>query len=176
MTFTLNGTETCTATTDSTGTATCVITPGEPSSSYTLTASFGGDTSQSTPIGSDSSSSTFTVNPDTSSMTYTGPTTAVNGQPVTLTGTLTTSPPTPGTPLWNQVVTLTSGSGSTAQSCSGTTDPSGNVSCTINAVDQPTSSEPITASFGGTPTTSRPRPPRRRSSASPRHSWSIGNG
>ena len=31
VTFTLNGTETCTATTDSTGTATCVITPGEPS-------------------------------------------------------------------------------------------------------------------------------------------------
>ena len=51
VTFTLNGTETCTATTDSTGTATCVITPGEPSSSYTLTASFSGDSSQSTPIG-----------------------------------------------------------------------------------------------------------------------------
>ena len=31
VTFTLNGLETCTATTDSTGTATCVITPGEPS-------------------------------------------------------------------------------------------------------------------------------------------------
>ena len=52
---------------------------GEPSSSYTLTASFSGDTSSSTPIGSDSTSSTFTVNPDTSSVTYTGPTTAVNG-------------------------------------------------------------------------------------------------
>ena len=31
VTFTLNGTETCTATTDNTGTATCIITPGEPS-------------------------------------------------------------------------------------------------------------------------------------------------
>ena len=84
-------------------------------------------------------------------MTYTGPTTAVNGQPITLSGTLTSSTPTPGTPLSNQVVTLTLGSGSTAQFCSGTTDASGNVSCPINAVDQPTSSEPITASFGGNP-------------------------
>ena len=45
VTFTLNGIETCTATTDSSGTATCVITPGEPSQSYTLTASFSGDSS-----------------------------------------------------------------------------------------------------------------------------------
>ncbi len=63
VTFTLNGTETCTATTDSTGTATCVITPGEPSSSYTLTASFSGDSSQSTPIGSDSQFEQFHGDP-----------------------------------------------------------------------------------------------------------------
>ena len=150
VTFTLNGSETCTATTDSTGTATCVITPGEPASSYTLTASFGGDTSQTTPIGSDSSSSTFTVNPDTTSLTYTGPTTAVNGQPITLTGTLTTSTPTAGTPLSSpQPVTLTVGSGATAQSCSALADASGNVSCTIASLDQPTSSETITAGFPG---------------------------
>ena len=102
VTFTLNGSETCTADTDSTGTATCVITPGEPSSSYTLTASFSGDTSTSTPEGSDSTSSTFTVTPDTSSVTYTGPTTAVNGQPTTLSGTLTTDTPTTGHPAAHQ--------------------------------------------------------------------------
>ncbi len=43
ITFTLNGTQTCTATTDSTGTATCTLTAGEPSATYTLTASFSGD-------------------------------------------------------------------------------------------------------------------------------------
>ncbi len=149
VTFTLNGSETCTATTDNTGTATCTITPGEPSSSYTLTASFGGDTSTSTPIGSDSTSSTFTVSTDSSTVTYTGPTTAVNGQPITLTGNLTTNTPTSGTPLPTKVVTFTIGSGSTAQSCSGTTDANGNVSCTIATVDQPASSEPITAGFAG---------------------------
>ena len=149
MTFTLNGSETCTADTDATGTATCDITAGEPSSSYTLTASFPGDTTTSTPIGSNSSTSTFTVNPDTSALTYTGPTTAVNGQPTTLSGTLTTDTPTTGTPLPTKVVTFTIGSGSTAQSCSGTTDANGNVSCTIATVDQPQTAVSITSSFTG---------------------------
>ena len=111
VTFTLNGSETCMGTTDDTGTATCVITPGEPSSSYTLTASFSGDTTTTTPLGSDSSSSSFNVNPDTTSVTDTGPTTAVNGTTPTVGATLTTNTPTPDTPLANQVVNFTVGSG-----------------------------------------------------------------
>jgi hypothetical protein len=149
VTFTLNGSETCTAETDSTGTATCDITAGEPSSSYTLAASFPGDTTTSTPIGSDSATTTFTVSPDTSGLTYTGSTSAVNGQPTTLSGTLTTSNPTAGTPLPTKVVTFTIGTGSTAQSCSGTTDVNGNVSCIVATVDQPSGTEPINASFSG---------------------------
>ena len=149
ITFTLNGSETCTANTDSTGTATCDITAGEPSSSYTLSASFPGDTTTSTPIGSDTSTASFTVNPDTSGLTYTGSTSAVNGQPVTLSGTLTTDNPTSGTPLPTKVVTITIGSGSTEQSCSGTTDANGNVSCIVPTVDQPSGTEPINATFAG---------------------------
>ena len=160
VTFTLNGntSETCTVNTDSTGTATCDITAGEPASSYTLTASFAGDTTASTPIDSNSATTTFTVNPDTSSLTYTGPTTvvngqptivAVNGQPLTLSGTLTTNSPTEDTPLPTKVVTFTIGSGSTAQSCSMVTDPNGNASCTITSVDQPQSNVLVTSSFAG---------------------------
>ncbi len=149
VTITLNGTETCTATTDDTGTATCIITPSEPSESYTLTASFPGDSTSSSPFGSDSTSTTFTVTPDTSTVAYTGPTTATNGQPVTLTGTLTTDTPTAGTPLPTKVVTIKIGSGSTTQTCNGTSDANGNVSCTIPSVDQTTSDVPITTSFGG---------------------------
>jgi hypothetical protein len=149
VTFTLNGNESCTATTNTNGIAGCTITPSEPSNSYTLTASFSGDTTTTTPIGSDSSSSTFTVNPDTSGLTYTGPTSAVNGQPITLSSNLTTDTPTTGTSLPTKVVTLTIGSGTSAQSCSGTTDEDGNVSCTIAAVDQPSGSEPISSSFAG---------------------------
>ena len=114
-----------------------------------MTASFPGDTTTSTPISSDSASNTFTVNPDTSSLTYTGPTTAVNGQPVTLSGTLTTNTPTSGTPLPTKVVTFTIGSGSTAQSCSAVTDVNGNVSCTITSVDQPTTDTQVTSTFAG---------------------------
>ena len=91
ITFTLGGTDTCTATTDSNGIATCDITPGEPSGSYPLTASFPGDESQPTPIATVNSAPTsFTVSPDTTTLTYTGPANAVNGQPATLSGTVTT--------------------------------------------------------------------------------------
>jgi hypothetical protein len=145
VTFTLNGSETCTATTDSTGTATCVITPNEPAQSYTLTASFSGDNSTSTPVGSTSSAGTFTVTPDTTSLTYTGPTAIVNGQPVTLSGTLTTDNPAPGTPLYNQVVAFNLGS----QTCNGTTDFNGNATCTINPVGQPVSNDTVTTTYGG---------------------------
>ncbi|MGD0747496.1 MAG: hypothetical protein ABSB68_06760 [Acidimicrobiales bacterium] len=151
VTFTLNGnpTESCTATTNSTGTATCDITASEPSSTYTLTASFAGDTTPSTPIGSDSTSSTFTVNPDTSSLTYTGPTTGVNGQPITLSGTLTNETTAPTSSLSTKVVTFTIGSGSTEQSCNAVTDGSGDVSCTIPSLDQPQTAESVTSSFTG---------------------------
>ena len=159
VTFTLNGSETCTATTDDTGTATCVITPSEPSSSYTLTASFSGDTTTTTPLGSDSSSSSFNVNPDTSDITYTGPSSGVNGTTPTVGATLTTNVPTPDTPLSNQVVSFTVGSGgSNPQTCSGTTDYNGDLSCTLPTLDQPVTDTSITTSYGGSsyeaPTTS----------------------
>src|ERR1700722_10609466 len=149
VTFTLNGSETCTANTDSTGTATWDLTANEPPSSYTLTASFPGDTTTSTPIGSNSSTSTFTVNPDTTALTYTGATTAVNGSSTTLSGTLTTDTPTSGTPLPTKVVTFTIGSGGPSPTCSGTTDVSGNVACTVTAVDQPQTAETVTSNFAG---------------------------
>jgi hypothetical protein len=147
VTFTLNGNtaESCTVLTDNTGTASCVITPTEPAQSYTLTASFAGDSSTSTPVGSTSSAGTFTVTPDTTTLVYTGPTTAENGQTVTLSGNLTTDVPAPGTPLSDQVVTLNLGT----QSCSGATDDNGNVNCTITPVDQTVSNVTATASYGG---------------------------
>ena len=150
VTFTLNGAETCTADTDDTGTASCVITPGEPSSSYTLTASFSGDSSATTPVGSTSTSTTFNVTPDTSSVTYTGPPSAVNGTTPTVGATLTTNTPTPDTPLANQPVSFTVGSGGgNPQTCSGTTDDNGNVSCMLPTLDQPVTATSITTSYGG---------------------------
>ena len=44
MTLTVNGTQSCTATTNANGVATCPVTPNEPAGTYSLTGSFGGDT------------------------------------------------------------------------------------------------------------------------------------
>ncbi len=164
VTFTLNGNpnEACTATTNAQGVATCPITASEPSSTYTLSASFAGDTMASTPLGSDSASSTFTENADASSVTVSGPPSVVNGQPITLSGTLTDT--TTNTPLGTKEVTFTigtTGSSLPPQSCNAITDATtGVASCTIQSVDQPASSEPINATFTGdaydNPSTSPP--------------------
>ena len=54
-----------------------------------------------------SSSSTFTVTPASTTLTYTGPTTVTNGQPVTLSGTLMTNEPSSGTDVSGRTVTFT---------------------------------------------------------------------
>ena len=59
----------------------------------------------------------FVVTPAPTTVTYTGATTATNGSSVTLSATLTSN----GTPLSGQTLTLTLGTGRTAQSCTATT-------------------------------------------------------
>jgi hypothetical protein len=142
--FTLNGSESCTGTTDSTGTASCALTPGEAAGSYPLTASFAGDTGD---LGS-SASTTYTVTHEEATLVYTGPAKAANGAPLTLSGTLTEDG---ATPVAGRAVTFTLGSGATGQSCAGTTGASGSASCTIASVNQPASSTavPVTAVFAG---------------------------
>jgi hypothetical protein len=142
--FTLNGTETCTGTTDASGTASCSITPGEAAGSYPVTASFAGDTGD---LGS-SATATYTVTHEETTLVYTGPTKAANGAPLTLSGTLTED----GTsPIAGRTVTFTLGSGAWAQSCAGTTGTDGSASCTLPFVHQPASSTavPVTAVFAG---------------------------
>ena len=145
VTFTLNGdsAESCTSLpTGSDGVASCDITPTVPAATYTLTASFSDSNST---LAQSSNMSPVTVTPDTTTLVYTGPTTAVNGQPVTLTGTLTTDNPSAGTPLNSQQVTIDLGT----QSCNGTTQPDGTVSCTIPTVAQTVSNVTVTATYGG---------------------------
>lgn len=144
VTFTLNGTETCSGTTGATGVASCSLTPGEAAGSYTLTAAFAGSASD---LGS-SASAPFTVTHEETTLTYTGPTKAANGVPLTLSGVLRED----GTsPIAGRTVSFTIGSGGSAQSCAGTTDASGSASCTIASVNQPaaTTSIPVVATFAG---------------------------
>lgn len=144
VTFTLNGTETCTGTTNAAGSASCAITPGEPAGSYPLTASFPG-----TPTDLPSSASaTFTVTREETTLTYTGPTKAANGQPLTLSGVLTEDG---ATAISGRSVTFTLGTGASAQACTATTNTAGSASCTIASVSQPaaTTSVAVTAVFPG---------------------------
>jgi uncharacterized repeat protein (TIGR01451 family) len=145
VTLKLNGVETCTGTTDATGTASCSITPGEAAGTYQLTASFAGDADFQASAGMAS----FVVTLEETALAYTGATSAVNGQPVTLSGLLTTDDPSAGTPLPGKTVTFTLGAGGSAQSCTGTTDAAGMASCTIASVSQTAGAVAVAADFAG---------------------------
>jgi hypothetical protein len=144
VTLTLNGAETCSATTDATGTAACSLTPGEAAGSYPLTATFGGDATHLPATGS----AIFAVTREETALAYTGPARAANGASLTLSGVLRED----GTaPIAGRTVTFTLGTGAPAQSCSGITDAGGRASCTIESVSQPdsTTSAPVSAVFAG---------------------------
>jgi uncharacterized repeat protein (TIGR01451 family) len=141
VTLTLNGVESCTATTDATGTAACAVTPGEPAGTYPLTASFAGDAT----YGASNGSSTFVVTLEETALSYTGDVSAVNGQPMTLSGVLTTD----GAPLSGRTVAFALGSGGSAQSCSGTTSASGSASCSIASVAQSPGGVGVSGNFAG---------------------------
>jgi hypothetical protein len=144
ITFTLNGTETCSAATTATGTASCSLTPHEAAGPYPLTASFAGDATHLAA----SASATFTVTREETTLAYTGPAKAAGGQPLTLSGVLREDGVTP---VSARTVTFTIGTGGSAQSCSGTTNASGQASCTIASVNQPASATtvPVSAVFAG---------------------------
>ena len=142
--LTLDGHETCTATTDSTGTASCSVTPSEPAGTYTLAGSFAGDANAPLQLISSKGSANFVVTLEESSLTYTGAPTAQNGQPYVTSGVLTSDG---STPIVGRTVSFTLGTGSAAQTCSGITDRSGAAACTIASVTQPPGPVPATASF-----------------------------
>ena len=149
VTFTMNNKETCIGTTDATGLATCSITPSEKAGAYPLSAVFTGDTTAWPHLAWTNATGTFVVTHEEASLTYTGATTATNGSSATLSGVLTTDDPTAGTPIAGKTVTFTLGSGTSQQSCSGTTDSTGAAACVIHPVNQPTSPAPVTATFAG---------------------------
>jgi uncharacterized repeat protein (TIGR01451 family) len=139
--FTLNGTETCSGTTDGSGNASCPITPGEAAGPYTLKAAF---TDASDPVYAVSDTNVgFTVTREETTTTYTGPTVIANGQPVTLTATVLEDGTTPPSPSVTATLSVD------GQSCSGTSDPIGVVSCTIPLVSVPLGPQPLAAVFAG---------------------------
>ena len=145
VTLKLNGTQSCTGTTNASGVATCSITPSEPGGSYTLSGSFGGDTKTVPTLLPSTGSGTFVVTKAPTTVTYTGSTSITSGNSPVLSATLTSN----GAPVAGQTVSFTVGTGSSAQKCSGTTNSAGNVSCSICMFNQSASPLPVTVSYGG---------------------------
>jgi hypothetical protein len=145
ITLTLNGSQSCTATTSSTGKASCAITPNESAGTYTLSGSFAGNTTTSPVLVASSGSNHLVVNGAPTNLSYTGPTSATPGQSITLSSELTSS----GTALSGQTVTMTLGTGRSAQSCTATTTSSGAAACTISDVNQVSGSVAVTVSYSG---------------------------
>jgi uncharacterized protein (DUF2237 family) len=135
--------ETCNATTDGSGHASCSVTlnnaldvPGH----YSAIAVFAGDAVHV----ADSDTEPFTINNIPTTTTYTGPTSGTYGVPVTLTATLTDNSNSLG--IGGETIHIAFG----AESCNGVTNGSGQMSCTVTPLDSPGGSPyPITASFAG---------------------------
>ncbi len=142
LTFTLNASETCTATTDGSGNASCPITPQEAAGTYPLVASFAG----SNTYAASSSTTSFVVTREETTVSYTGPTIIADGMPITLSGVLLEDG---ATPVAGRMLALSLGSGSSQQSCTGTTDATGTAACTIASVAQPLGPGIAAVSFAG---------------------------
>ncbi len=152
LTFVLGSgvtTETCaTGSTDASGKASCSITPNQAAGPYTLTATFAGNayylpSSVNVPF-------TITHEEDTLAFTASSPTVIANGHPATFSATLLEDGTTPPIPF-GQTVTVTLGTGVTAQTCSGTTTATGLATCTIASVNQPLGPNIVGAKFAGDP-------------------------
>jgi Bacterial Ig-like domain (group 3) len=122
------GSQSCVTTTPTSGsgTASCQITLSQSPGQYPVTASFGGDSNWSS---SSSDPQTFTVDGVSTSLQYNGATSAAYGASAELSATLTSG----GSALSGETVVLSMGS----QTCTDTTDNSGNAACSITVNQAP---------------------------------------
>jgi len=143
LTFTLAGTDTCTAITDASGSAVCTITPSEPAGTYPLVVSFAGDAFYLP----STASIPFVVTREETTITSTSSLLVIaqNGA-ATLSATLLEDSIAP---IAGRSVTITLGAGPGAQSCSGVTSAAGVATCTIFPVTVGLGPQPITDDFAG---------------------------
>jgi hypothetical protein len=146
--FTL-GAVSCSGVTNGSGVASCPVTPTDVPGGYSVAVSFAGDAVYH----SSNTNAAFTLNKEETTLTYTGPKVILSGTSVaTLTATLVEDGAndndgdggSPG-PVPTETVTLSLGS----QSCTGTTDPVGNVTCTLTSVSVALGPETVGAAFAG---------------------------
>jgi hypothetical protein len=148
LTFTLGVGDTCSGVTNASGEVSCMITPTQ-TGTRNLVASFAGDTNYL----ASSDTKSFSITPEETTMAYTGPTLILAGASgATLSAKMVEDGSSdndadggsPG-PVPQESVTLAVGT----QTCVGTTNVSGEVSCTIPSVSVPLGPETVGASFAG---------------------------
>jgi hypothetical protein len=138
------GGESCQATTGSDGQASCSVTPEENAGPTTVQASYAGDGSHLAATVSVPGSIAL----EETQVTYTGETLFAAGGTAHLSGHLVTD----GTEaLPGKTLTLSVGSGASAQSCTAVTDAHGDAACTVSGVQQPLGPVTATAAFAGDP-------------------------
>jgi hypothetical protein len=143
LTFTLgSGGPTCSATTDSSGNASCSLTPNQAAGPYTLTTSFAGDAT----YGANSIATPFIVTLEETAVALTASSASASDfhDAATVQAQFTTD----GSPFPNAQITFALGSGGGSESCQGTTDANGLAGCTITP-NQQAGAYTLTASFAG---------------------------
>jgi hypothetical protein len=133
---------TCSAMTDSSGTATCTLTPNQPAGPETLTATFASNAA----FAGSAASAPFIVTHEQAALAFTAAsaTTADFDDPAKVQAQLTTD----GAPLSNRTVTFVLGPGASAPRCSAVSDAAGNATCTLTP-NQPAGLFTLTATFVG---------------------------
>jgi PKD repeat protein len=138
LTFSL-GSQSCSGTTDLSGSASCSLVLTQIPGAYTATAAFAGDTVYA----GSSGSAPFTITKEETTLTYTGPTVILSGGTMNVTATLLEDGSVPPSPSGQTVTFALDG-----QTCSGTTDAAGHVGCAINVTGS-LGPKTITATFAG---------------------------
>ena len=130
------GSDTCSATTDRSGLATCGVPASEGIGAHGITAGFAGDTAYAASGGT----GTLTIVPPATTTKLVPVAAALQGSSVTLGATLTTQLG----PVSGETLTLALG----AATCTGVTNASGVATCAVTA-SGPVGPTPVTASFAG---------------------------
>jgi hypothetical protein len=142
VSFTI-GSQTCSAVTNASGTASCPVTIKQAAGNSTVTAAFSGI------FGSDAATSTsapFVFGHENSTLSYTGDTIIANGGTAHLSGVLLEDNVTP---IAGRTITFTLGKRGSLQTCTGITDTAGKAACTISPVKQPLGPGTVSAAFAG---------------------------
>lgn len=140
ITFTI-GTQSCPGVTNAAGFASCPLTLNQIPGAYTVTASF----AASGNFQASSASTGFTITKEETTLSYTGDTVIGNNTLAHMKGVLLEDGVVP---IQGRQVVFTLGTGATAQTCPGMTDPTGTATCTI-LVNQPLGPGVVSDKFAG---------------------------